>query len=412
MVAFLICISLLIFSLGSYLVWPSRYNVSQHMAVGGAFVTIIVPVAILSIQNKYPPEIVDLYVKILTVGMLTYLFGMLAGFFLTSKIRTQFSFDVMETAAYEQRVTNLTRTLMWMSVIGLIVSYMVMGYIPMFAEDPISAKLFRGAYQAPYRRVAVLYRASFFIMSSIIPIACIIWYRNRNKVFLFLILAGLILMAISLQRSGAFMGVVLAFTIIMSVKGRWQFAVMMVLVTGIFIASSYFYYFVGVRQFTGDQNFWEIITAGTPDVPDHLDFMSFFDNNPVWTYGRTIYGGLIPGHYEWNPAVYTLKMVNPDKEINDIGSGGLRLPLPLWGYVAFQWIGVIMYCLLTGLIYGVAIRISKNLFEIHQSLIIRAVVVIALGALWSVVVNFTQLSMFNIPPVVVSFFYLYRIKWR
>lgn len=410
--SFLICFSLLIFSLGSYLVWPSRYNVTQHMAVGGAFVSIIVPVAILNIQEKFAPEIVDLYVKILTLGAFVYLFGMLAGFFMIRNLKTNFSFDVMPAQAYEDRVINITKWLMVAAVISLIISYAVMGFIPMFAADPISAKLFRGVYQAPYQRVAILYRAAFYILSALIPVACIIWYKYRTRIFLLLTLAGLVLMAVSLQRSGAFMGVVLAFTIIMSLKSKIHFAIMMVLVTGIFVLSSFFYYIVGVREYTGEKNIWEIITAGTPDVPDQLDFMTFFDGNPVWTYGRTMYGGLIPGHYEWNPAVYTLKMVNPGKDINDIGSGGLRLPLPLWGYVSFQWFGVVMFSLLTGLVYGISLRITKDLFRKHQSIIIRCMLIIALGSVFNLAVSFTQLNMFNMPTVFISLFYLYRIKWK
>ncbi|GAB2700880.1 hypothetical protein GCM10027037_27300 [Mucilaginibacter koreensis] len=412
MESFLICSTLLVLTLGGYILWPSRYNALQHLSVGGAFVSIVVPTMILYIQDYYPADIVHLYTQILVLGTVAFLAGMFLGYILGQGLTTRFSFDVMGVEAYEKRVTNITTNMMMAGVIGLIISYAVMGFIPMFAEDPISAKLFRGQYQAPYSRVASLYRASFFILSTIMPIACIIWYRFRHKMLLLYIVSALVLMAMSLARSGAFTGVMIAFAIIMSFKSRWHFAILMVVLIGVFVLSSFFYYLVGIREYTGEKNIWQIITAGTPDVPDQLDFLSFFEESPQWTYGRTMYGGLIPGHYKWNPAVFTLVTVNPGKDINDIGSGGLRLPLPMWGYVSFEWVGVILFSLFTGIFTGLFIRITKNLFRKYESIIIRTVVLIAFGTVFGLLVNFTQLSIYSIPPTIVSLFYLYRFRWK
>lgn len=409
--AFLICITLLVLSLSGYILWPSRYNVIQHLGVGGSFVSIVVPALILNVQDEYPHGIVALYIKILVVGTIFFLIGSISGFIAGRGIKTNFSFDVMDPMVYEEKAISLTKYMMFVGIIGMVISYAVMGFIPMFAEDPISAKLFRGEYQAPYIRVAVLYRASFYILATIMPITCIIWYKYRSGVFFFAIIAALVLMAMSLTRSGAFMGVVIAFAIVMSFKSRIHFAILMVMLICVFVLSSFFYYIVGVRDFTGDKNVWEIITAGTPDIPDHLDFLVHFDESPVWTYGRTIYGGLIPGHYKWNPAVYTLVMVNPGKDINDIGSGGLRLPLPLWGYVSFSWVGVILFSLLTGFFGGVFLRVLKDMFNKFESILIRTIAIVAFGTVCGVIINFAQLSMYNLPPAFVSLFYLYRFKW-
>ncbi|MXV16700.1 oligosaccharide repeat unit polymerase [Hufsiella ginkgonis] len=410
--SFLICITLLIFALSGYIVWPSRYNVMQHLAVGGSFVSIIVPALILGIQDKYPASIVNLYTLILTVGATAYVIGLIAGFLVGRGVKTSFSFDVMDNALYEQRVIRITGRLMVAGIMGLIISYIVMGYVPMFAEDPISAKLFRGQYQAPYIRIAFLYRTSFFILAPIMPISCIIWYKYRSTFFFFAILTSLALMAASLARSGAFMGIVVAIAIVMSFKSRLHFTILMIVLVGVFVLSSFFYYLVGVRSFDGEKNIWEIITAGTPDIPDHLDFLTFFSENPVWTYGRTMYGGLVPGHYKWNPAVYTLIMVNPGKDINEIGSGGLRLPLPIWGYVSFGYPGVIAFCVLTGFLGGYFLRILKDMFARYSSILVRTVATIAFGSVVGILVNFAQLSMYALPAALVSLLYLYRFKWE
>ncbi|RDC55832.1 hypothetical protein DU508_16360 [Pedobacter chinensis] len=410
MESILISISLLVLGLGGYILWPSRYNVLPHLAVGGSFVSIVVPALILNVQDAYPDDIVALYTKIISIGAIGYVVGAVYGFMNGRGVRTSFTFDLIDSELYEKRVIHLTKVLMLIGIIGLVLSYMIMGFVPIFAENPIAAKLFRGPYQEPYSRVSILYRASFYIVSTIMPIACVVWYKYRHKSFLFLIIAILILMAVSLQRSGAFMGIVLAFAIVMSLKSQLHFVLLMIILIGVFVFSAFFYFIIGINAYTQDANVWQIISAGTPDIADHLDFLNHFDQNPVWTYGRTIYGGLIPGHYEWNPAVYTLTMVNPGADINDIGSGGLRLPLPVWGYVSFGYPGVILFSVTTGLLGGFFLRILKNIFLRFDSILIRTIGIVAFGSVVSIIVNFTQLNMFLLPPAFVCLFYLYRFR--
>ena len=408
----IIGISLLVFNLAGYLLWPSRYNVIQHLSVGGSFVAVIVPAFILEVHNDYPPEIVDLYVQILWVGLVSVLPGLVIGFMLGKGRTTNLSFDVMSNPAYEERVMHLTKILMIIGISGLVISYLVMGFIPLFAADPISAKLFRGPYQAPYLRVAVLFRASFFILSTIIPIAFIIWYKTKKLFFLVSVLAVVVLMAMSLARSGAFSGIVLAVAIIMSFKSRFTFVLLMFLLVGVFIGSAFFYYIIGIRTFDENVNVWRVLNAGTPDIEDQLNFMVRFQENPVWTYGRTIYGGLIPGHYQWNPSVYTLSVVAPGIDINEVGSGGLRLPLPMWGYVSFKWIGVVLFSFVTGLMGGFFLQLLKSWIQKFDSIILRATAIVIFITVFGNIINFATLNMYFIPPILVMLFYMYRFKWK
>lgn len=404
--------ALLVFNLAGYVLWPSRYNVVQHLSVGGSFVAIVVPVFILHVQDEYPQEIVELYVQILLLGVLALLPGLIIGFMLGKGRKTHFSFDVMGGAAYEQRAISLTRTLLVIGISGLVISYAVMGFVPLFAADPISAKLFRGPYQEPYLRVAVLYRASFFILSTIIPIAFIIWYKTKRLFFLISVLAVIVLMAMSLARSGAFSGIILALAIIMSFKSRFTFFILLLMLVGIFVASAFFYYIIGIRTFDDKVNVWRVLNAGTPDIEDQLNFMVRFQETPVWTYGRTIYGGLIPGHYQWNPSVYTLNIVAPGIDINEVGSGGLRLPLPVWGYVSFKWTGVVLFSFITGLLGGFFLQLLKNWIQKFNSIILRTTAIVIFVTVFGNIVNFTTINMYFIPPILVMLFYMYRFRWR
>jgi hypothetical protein len=408
----LICVPLLLFALGGYVIWPSRFNVSTHLQVGGCFVSIIVPALILHVQEEYSPSVVDLYVKILTVGVICFILALVFGFLLMKGKRIQLSFEIMDSALYEKRAINITKILLFTGITGLIISYAAMGFIPMFSADPIAAKLFRAQYQEPYLRVAVLFRSSFYILSTIIPISCVIWYKYRSPLFFFATITAIFLMVVSLARSGAFGGVVLAFAIIMSLKSRGHFFVLMTILVGVFTLSAFFYYLVGIKEYDDQVNVWEVITAGTPDIQDQLQFIERFNESPEWTYGKTIYGGLIPGHYQWNPSVYTLRVIAPGVDINDVGSGGLRLPLPLWGYVSFQWPGVALFSLITGFLAGIFIRLLKEWFKQFESIVIRTIAVIIYMSVFGILVNFSTLNMFTLPPALVMFFYMYRFRWK
>ncbi|WP_462267232.1 O-antigen polymerase [Mucilaginibacter sp.] len=409
---FLIFLSFSILTFAAYIVWPSRFNVLGHAGAAASFIAIVVPTFILHLPEKAPADIVGLYTNILVLGVISFLPGMIAGFNVGKYMRTNFSFDIMEPDAYERRIIKLTKILLLVGIVGLAVSYAGMGFIPMFAANPIAAKLFRDQYQAPYYRVAVIFRSSWFILTTIIPIACIIWYKYRSKFFLFATLVAVTLMIASLQRSGAFNGIVFAFIIVMAFKSRKHFVILMVVLTGIFVMSSFFYYIVGVRTFDTDRDIWEVIGESSPDIRDQLQFLEFFEANPEYTYGRTIYGGLIPGHYKWNPAVYTLLIINPGRDINELESGGLRLVVPLWGYVSFSWPGVVVYSLLTGLFSGLFLGMLKSMFKRYQSIIIRTTALITFGSIFGILAGFTTLTFYMIPPAIISLFYMYRFRLK
>ncbi|MCD0486956.1 hypothetical protein LPB86_01865 [Pedobacter sp. MC2016-14] len=409
---FLIFSSLIVFTFCGYMVWPSRLNVVSHLTAGGSFISIFVPSIVVDVSRFYPKPVVDLYVNVLVVGMLSFLPLFILGFRAGRGYYTRFSFELMNEEQYEQRAIKITKYLMIGGVAGLIISYIGMGFIPVFAQDPISAKLFRGAYQEPYRRVAILFRSSFFILATIMPIACIIWYKYRYTFFLYLTVIAFSLMIMSLVRSSAFGGVALAVTIVMATKSRRHFALLMIGIVGMFICSAFFYHIVGARTLSGKEDFWQVVAASSPDIDDQLQFLVKFRDHPVYTYGKTIYGGLIPGHYKWNPSVYTLNVTAPTEDINNVSSGGIRLPLPLWGYVSFQWVGVVLFSGITAFLSGFSLRILKNWFEKFPSLLTRTICVVIFGTLFGFLVGFTSLNMYNIPPLLISLLYIYRFKWN
>lgn len=388
-----------------------------HLNLGFIFIAYFVPAIILQDQNDYSTETVNLYVTILGVGALSFILGLFSGFSLKPIRFANFSFAYLNTEAYKKRIVNITRVLLITGVVGLILGYLLMGFVPAFAADPVSAKFFRGAYQVPFY-VSIVYLSSFFILTTVTPIAIIIWYYNRKKnLFLFGAITAVVLMAVSLSRGPAFSGVVLAIAIIMSFKGRWTFALLVVFLISLYLLSSVFYFAVGVKDFTetssnfkSDHVFWRVVSAGTVDITDQLTFMDFFNKDPLWTYGRTIVGGLIPSHYEWNPAVFTLKVTRPGEDITTLVSGGLRLPAPIWGYVSFQWIGVVIFCFLSGAIKGVLLKFTKYWIYKSKSILIATVIIVINISIFAQAADFFTLSIYALPPALVLLFYAFRVK--
>src|SRR5260221_7403886 len=199
-----------IFMCGTYLVWPSRYNVMAHLNVGFIFIAYFVPAIILKDQDEFPDDIVALYILILLIGATCFVIGLYAGFLIKPIRLSNFSFTFLDTEVYKKRIINITRVFLIAGISGLCFAYLLMGFVPAFASDPVAAKFFRGAYQVPFY-VSIVYYTSFFILTTITPISIIIWYTNKKKnLFLIGSIAAIILMMVSLSRGPAFSGVVLS----------------------------------------------------------------------------------------------------------------------------------------------------------------------------------------------------------
>ena len=406
-----------VFSLGTYLVWPSRYNVMAHLNLGFVFIAYFVPALILEDYKDYTDNTVYAYVLIMALGALSFIGGLFSGFFLKPLHLANFSFTQINTERYKKRIISITRFLLFTGITGLCLGYLMMGFVPAFAADPVSAKFFRGVYQVPFF-VSIVYLSSFFILTTVTPIAIIIWYANKRKnLFLIGAVIAVLLMAFSLSRGPAFSGVVLAIAIIMSFKNRRTFIVLIILLFAIYFMSSAFYFVIGIRDLTevsssfkDDHVFWRILSAGTVDITDQLNFMEFFNKNPIWTYGRTVVGGLIPSHYEWNPAIYTLRVTHPGEDVTALVSGGLRLPAPIWGYVSFQWIGVVIFCFLSGFIKGILLKFTKYWILKSKSILVATIIIVINISIFSQAADFFTLSIYELPPAIVLLFYAFKVR--
>jgi hypothetical protein len=148
---------------------------------------------------------------------------------------------------------------------------------------------------------------------------------------------------------------------------------------------------------------FENIAAGSPDISDQLGWLNGFLRGEYFSYGRTIFGGLVPGNYQWNPSVWTLSYDDIGLDISDMGTGGLRLTPAEWGYANFGWFGVAVIPLVSGILNGFMLLYLKK----AEGVLNRMQFAAALLVYWTLgmqIASFYTLSMYTIPAAGVAIY--------
>ena len=350
---------LLAFSLITYVAWPSRWNIVAHSQLAFGIAAYILPLVILDMFTETSDGVLGFYLGVMAVGSAVAVVGAVLGSKL-SRAAPPTRRIADRIAAFAPRwIPRRVAVLAVLSVLALGLSFAVMGFIPAFAADPFDAKFFRNEYAAPYAAVAPLYRATTTALMLLLPLlAMYAWWRRRLGWVLLFVLS-LAALLVTLQREPALIGILLFVGVLIAMRGRWMVLYVAGLVAIYFAGSaSYFVlaalgignYGSSIELSPGD--FLESVAAGAPDVADQFGFIQAWLSNPVYAGGRTFFGGLIPGGYEWNPSVWSLAVTHPGVDVSTISSGGLRLPGPLWGYVNLGWTGVVAVSLVYGILLG------------------------------------------------------------
>jgi hypothetical protein len=285
-----------------------------------------------------------------------------------------------------------------------------MGFLPMFADDPLAAKFFRGPYRWQSKTLAAAYRFSYYMVATLIPVAFAAWYVTRRKSHLLAALMGVAAMALALTR-GPVVGGFLLFLGLVAAPKRYGFRAYLIFVLLIypFGAASYFllgrvFDVYGLFGYYKTDTLWDIIASGSPDVAEHLNFLGSFLSYGDFTHGRTFWGGLIPGNYSWNPAVWTLTLnaggLNR-ADVTEVISGGLRLPVAIWGYTAFGWLGSAGVSFLSGCIWGIGATFTKRRVE-RGHLVLSIVMLTLYQTSWAQLASFYVLSIYSIPSILVA----------
>jgi hypothetical protein len=405
--SFVIVVSLVTLAVGSYLVWPSRWNVPAHLQLGFCLIAYVIP-ALIGVQDAFSPELRRFDARLLGLGAACYAAGLVIGFRVTlpdAAWERAVLWRRLPRQPFERLVWRRGVWLMVLSLLGLFVSFRLMGFVPAFARNPFMAKFFRGAYAASYHRVALLLRPCEVIVTTLIPIAFMLCYLRRSVAAFALALGGVVGLAMLLTRGPLAIGG-LTFLGVLAARKRSWFTAYLAVVILIYPIGSGFYHLLGLQRAGVHANLWNIIAAGVPDITDQLHFFSAYLAHPVMTYGKTFWGGLIPWHYRWNPSVFSLTVEGGN--INKIASGGLRLAAPQWGYVAFGWPGAAVVSLLSGVIWGYATRWLKRATDPRAPL--RNIVALTTyTTLWVGVASFYWLTLYELPVVATAVLLAYPV---
>jgi ABC-type multidrug transport system fused ATPase/permease subunit len=372
----ILCLTLCTFTIGTYLIWFDKKNVFNHALIGLCFVAYVIPVSILDFDYFVDSDIVKLDVYINLIGSIFFVTGLILGYKwkCITMINTVMRFSIVEEAIYsdsfEVRLLSVSKKIYIVCLVTMALCFIYMGYLPMFAADPYSAKQFKGIYQPRYQHVALFYRTSKQFIQILLPFFLIDFYDKRKIGTLIMILCGMLLVFVSLSRSETVTGLLLIISIIVAMqKSKKIFLFYIVFVVLFFSLGSSFwviasYYFPnsGFSSFIEGQTAADAIASGAPDILDQLTFLSAFVRNHVdYTYGLTFLGGLIPFNFKWNTSVWTLMVLNDTNDISEIASGGLRLPVSIWGYVCFGWAGVAVVPFFSAFFTGYIIKKIKNI---------------------------------------------------
>jgi hypothetical protein len=414
---FQILFGYLIFSIGTFVVWFSKKNFVASIQLGFFFIAYLLPILLTDTLSRFNPVYVHSFAQMMLIGGLTYLVGLIVGWRLKPFRHKTFTFEkILKFDSGKDPVERKIKLLFAITLIGIPIAFLFAGFVPAFANDPLAAKFLRNQY-ALNPLVDLIYRSMFLISTVIIiPITLyVIQRRTPGNIIMFAVL--IVYISLFLQRGYIGIGVLTVLSIVMS-SSTSRFALFVILNIFLFGLGSDLYQLLfnlgilntnisaSVSSLTQD------IAQGAPDVSDQLKlFTNFVQYNIPYTNGLLFFGGLVPGHFAWNPSVWSLTFLNSEGT-NDIISGGIRFTPALMGYVSFGIPGVIFVCILSGLLQGYFSRWLKNCINICTSKRQMLYYYLFFFFVLQPFSVFYSLSEIALPSIVITIYLLYKVSFR
>lgn len=355
------------FYLGGFLIWPSRKNIPALIQIPFFISAIFIPIFVVNYNERFTDIEITKLTLINFFGACFLIFGIITGklikvhnyIFLTKFYNTAISFF-----ASKKNVILRLIIFLFFSCFGLTICFFYMGFIPILEGDPMMAKYFKGDYKVIYDDVSFFFRLFQTFLFLAIPVSLFMIFQKINKtnkfILIFLTLWSILLFAVNLYRGPVFSGIMMVLALF-AAKSSYRALLFVLLLTLIYCFGSVIYYFLGLYNFPDNFNWLNEISKGQPDIQDHLIFISKFSDFPIYSGGITFIGALVPGNFEYNPAVYSLNIINPNNNITDIPSGGLRMTVYLHAFMAFSWVGTLIFSFIYGLLLTRYTLILKGL---------------------------------------------------
>jgi oligosaccharide repeat unit polymerase len=352
-----------------YLLWPSSKNIIFIKQLpfytlayfGGAFFLTNDAIFDYSLNN----DNIELLIIIMMIGTICYISSIIINYkragkldiFIIRKID-----NINVKVINKSRVSIIIASLSLVGILFYIYSYTTMGFTPFLADDWMMAKYFGGEYQETYRGVAHFYRIALNLYTITAPFLIIYLLTKGNilsKIIYAILLISITFLTLLSLRRGLIAEPIILLILLFFIfykNGKYLFITICCYFIIFAVGSSLnvLYYFIQGKLSTIDIS---AILEGVPDITDLLWFWDrFIGDKYGFSYGKTIYGGLIPYHYDWNPSVLTKLVIGADK---NVGSGGFRLPFQVEGYYTFGVVGTIIWSLYAGYVDALQLKLFR-----------------------------------------------------
>jgi hypothetical protein len=245
----------------------------------------------------------------------------------------------------------------------LALSFVLLRYVPLLTADRVSAKYGIGLYAPGFARGGLFLHVGLIVASTVLPVVLVLIVRNRRPVDV--VLAGALLVGVvaTLSRGRAFIGP-LVFLVALAIERRWRPWRITAAVCFAFVAGTLFNELVHLSSTEPGTTLASRVAASAPDVIDHVEFLSGFEATGSQEVGlKPIIASFRPDKGEYNAATYALRIRTGLADVTGLASGGLRLPAPIWGYVAFGFPGLVLWSLLSGVAIGWGTRLLRRLLS-------------------------------------------------
>lgn len=349
-----IALGLLALTCGQVLFWRRRDNVLGYVQGGIFLTTLLLPLYGTDFVERFDDDLVQVYANLLLLGGFSFLAGMCLGAPLGSTKRSNERLTFAQpfpSAKLVQLITARARMLAVVGVLSLSAGFLLLGYAPLLAKNPAAAKYGIGPYAEGFERGVLVYRFGLAMASVSLPVILAVFWRKRRLLDLGLSIALTFELLLSLSRALAFSGILLV-VVAVCIERRVRALFIMSMVALVYIIGALSNELL-LPTPDNPGSIAKRVAISTPDILDHLSFMRGFQIRGEQTSGwALIAAGLSVKKGYYDPSTYALRTVNGEANLENIPSGGLRLPAPLWGYVSFGYAGAAAWAFLAGFFTG------------------------------------------------------------
>jgi hypothetical protein len=348
-----ILLASLVLLCGQVAVWRRRDNILGYLQGGLYFASVVVAVLCTTIIDNSDPDLVGLYARILLVGAIGYTGGLVYGALLGQRQRLpSVTFGRPFGDRFRLVLARRTRIIAAGAIVLLMLSFVLLGYVPFLAADRVGAKYGIGIYRAGLERGALVFHAALRMGSMILPVILAVWLRRRRGVDLALAGALCLGLLLTLSRGSALLGP-LVFLVALLVSRNWRPWAILALVCGFYVSATLVNEIIQVARPTTSASFTTRVAASAPDISDHLGFLNGFQVSGSQHVGfKPILAGASLTKGEFNPSSYALRIRTGVVDVGEFASGGLRLPAPVWGYASFGYVGAAAWSFVAGTFWG------------------------------------------------------------